>query len=34
MPRGVVGSLTPSLNRLLRHAAFERTTNNSGGRLP
>jgi branched-chain amino acid transport system permease protein len=34
MPRGVVGSLTPSLNRLLRDAAFERTTNNSGGRLP
>ena len=24
MPRGVVGSLTPLLNRLLRHAAFEK----------
>jgi hypothetical protein len=26
MPRGVVGSLTPLLNRLLRHAAFEKNS--------
>jgi branched-chain amino acid transport system permease protein len=33
MPRGVVGSLTPLLNRLSRHASFKKNAENSQGRL-